>query len=148
MIFWILENIQWIAPSIFGAVSAIWAFFTSKDNRKLNTALQAIQVELQKAQVDTAHVELNEKVNKAVDAALERALKLHEDELSRLTARYEHQITQLKTDMAEAEILKQQALDLSNTYKGLIEKLQAYNVYLKAVLDANNIEYKEQDELQ
>ena len=147
MNYWIIENIQWLGPSLFGAISTLWAFLTNRTNRKLNNQLQAIQVELQKAQVDTAHVELNEKVNKAVDDALERALKLHADELARLTERYERQIAQLKSDMAEAETLKQQALDLSNTYKGLIEKLQAYNIYLKAVLDANQIEYKQEDEI-
>lgn len=144
---WILENINWIGPALFGAIGTVWGYLTSRTNKKLNTQLQAIQVELQKAQVDTAHVELNEKVNKAVDAALERALKLHEDELDRMNSRYESQIAQLRIDMEAAEVLKQQAVELASTYEGLINKLKSYNIYLKAVLDANEIKYKEEDEL-
>jgi hypothetical protein len=144
---WIMENITWIGPAIFGAIGSVWAYLTNRTNKKLNTQLQAIQVELQKAQVDTAHVELNEKVNKAVDAALERALRLHEEELNRINERYKSQIDQLKLDMEAAEALKEQALELANTYEGLITKLKSYNIYLKAVLDANDIKYKEEDEL-
>lgn len=147
MTYWIIDNISWIGPSIIAAITTLWSYFTTRTNRRLETALKAIEVQLQKAQVDQAHLEINDKVNAAIEAALDRALNTHEAELNRLTKRYEVQIGQLKTDMEKAQVLKQQALELASTYEELINKLQKYNVYLKAVLDANNIKYKEEDEI-
>jgi small-conductance mechanosensitive channel len=137
---WIVDNIQWLFPSLGTLVTGTLAYKSEKKNKDL-------QNQLKEKDVAKAELDIDEKANLAVAAALDRMLVAHKKEIEELTYNYDIKLKLITESLETAEKLKEQANNMTRTYEQLIEKLKTYNAYLKGVLDQNNIKYKEEHEI-